>query len=252
MNGIKRFVAAALTLAVSLMVVGVAFAQTQSFFVTYSLTNQVTVFKLVVQAGTDLEANVICINGSDVDTYMTLYEGDGTYYADNDDGGPIDCPNAYDSYLNETGLAAGTYLLYLYSYGLSEPSDLESGDVQLDITCTPACTITQLSSGKSKPKVEERINSGAVAGPVALYCKGNLLDVYGIDEKGNGFLAFRIATNTDIPDQNKLVKTFENIAAYHLSTGEWQINAGPNAEGKVYVFIFSGCPYQGDGYEASY
>ncbi|MDZ4769622.1 MAG: hypothetical protein SGJ24_10865 [Chloroflexota bacterium] len=44
------------------------------------------------------------------------------------------------------------------------------------------------------------------------------------------------------PEQNMLVKERGVIALYKLTTGEYQVNVGPDAEGKIYVVNFDGCP----------
>ena len=74
------------------------------------------------------------------------------------------------------------------------------------------------------------------------------LDIWGIDDKGVGYPALYIDSATlagqDIPLENALVDHTEDwtIAIYRLSTGEWQINVGPDEKGNVSVTIFDGLP----------
>ncbi len=74
------------------------------------------------------------------------------------------------------------------------------------------------------------------------------LNVYDIDENGNGVYQFTISDEdlapfiASPPTTNTLIKSGSNIALYALTSGEFQINAGPDAEGKTYVIIFDGLP----------
>ena len=78
----------------------------------------------------------------------------------------------------------------------------------------------------------------------AVYCKGAIIEVYGINGgTGLGYFAFRASQTSEIPDTNTLLKKFENITLWRLAgSGLYQINRGPDAEGKTYVFRFDGCP----------
>lgn len=92
-------------------------------------------------------------------------------------------------------------------------------------------------------------------GPYALYTPtfedGRCaLDIFYIDiQSGRGFRAIRLFSNQlavvpDFPETNLLLAVSRNrlINLYKLSSGEYQINVGPDAEGKVYVTRFRGCP----------
>jgi hypothetical protein len=74
------------------------------------------------------------------------------------------------------------------------------------------------------------------------------IDVLLIDqETGRGRRAIRLtaaeqAEVPEFPEENLLVEQYYEVALYRLTTGEWQVNAGPTAEGKVYVVVFTGCP----------
>ena len=75
------------------------------------------------------------------------------------------------------------------------------------------------------------------------------LDVWGIDDEGNGFKAFYVSGETlsnlpESPEENTLIASTEDeyISLYQLTTGEYQINIGPDIEGNVQVVIFTGVP----------
>lgn len=68
-----------------------------------------------------------------------------------------------------------------------------------------------------------------------------------VPEREQGRFAFRVtaAELAKLPasvEENTLIKQRFGIAMYQLTSGEFQVNAGPNAEGKVYVIKFRGCP----------
>ncbi|GAB4549068.1 MAG: hypothetical protein OHK0023_12970 [Anaerolineae bacterium] len=48
----------------------------------------------------------------------------------------------------------------------------------------------------------------------------------------------------EFPETNTLIKASRDgsIAMYKLTSGEYQVNAGPDKENKVYVVIMKGCP----------
>ncbi len=47
------------------------------------------------------------------------------------------------------------------------------------------------------------------------------------------------------PAVNTLLASADGVAVYVLTTGEIQVNAGPDAEGKIHVKIFNGIPWTG-------
>jgi hypothetical protein len=51
------------------------------------------------------------------------------------------------------------------------------------------------------------------------------------------------------PEQNIAVKENPLISLYKLTSGEFQVNAGPDADGKIYVVRFQGCPAANTGEE---
>ena len=240
-----------LVMAISVVAVSVAFAQ--SFTGTFDASSQQSVYYLQVQANTDIAVNVICTSNQDLDTFVMVKDSNGVTVDFNDDDALAGCSGGLGSRFSENGLAAGTYSVLITTYnsffGLAYNPAFNAGDWQLDVNCNPACVTVSGPAGSpnGSDKLDNRINQDAVSGPVALYCTGSLLDVYGVNSEGKGYFAFRAATNVPIPAETELVKSFENIALYHLASGEWQVNAGPDAEGKTYVFLFYGCPYFGDG-----
>jgi len=91
-----------------------------------------------------------------------------------------------------------------------------------------------------------RIHPDAAA-PFAAYCTEWGLHVYGVNADGQGWLAFTVDTetmNAETPAQNTVIAEAENIRLYQLTSGDFQINAGPDAEGKVYVLAWNGCPVE--------
>jgi len=95
-----------------------------------------------------------------------------------------------------------------------------------------------------------RINDESCAGPVALYCTDNALEVWAIDADGAGSLAFTFSGSFETPATNTLLKKVGDIELWQLDTGEFQVNADAG-EGKTYAFVFNGCPYDGNGYNVN-
>ncbi len=98
-----------------------------------------------------------------------------------------------------------------------------------------------------------RLNNYDPGAPVAIYGvdfgNGIGLHIYRNSNEDNqviGRLGL-IVTPEDIasvpekPEQNTVIKRSKDgsIALYRLTTGEFQINVGPDFEGKIYVFIFT-------------
>ena len=106
--------------------------------------------------------------------------------------------------------------------------------------------------GGSTCAADGRINSEDCAGPVALYCDGDELQVYNIDpDTGIGWLAFTFSAWPDhAPAANTLLASHASTELWHLKSGEFQVNAD-QGEGKTYAFLFNGCPYDGAGYHAN-
>lgn len=72
------------------------------------------------------------------------------------------------------------------------------------------------------------------------------IEVLGFDGDG-GYDAIyvsprELARLPEFPEENMLVEEYYEFALYKLTTGEFQLNVGPDLEGKVYVVNFVGCP----------
>jgi len=75
------------------------------------------------------------------------------------------------------------------------------------------------------------------------------LVIWGINPVGEGYLAFAVPSDVlaelpDHPDEAILIDSTDDglYAFYQLTTGEYQLNIGPDFEGKVQVVIFDGIP----------
>lgn len=89
-------------------------------------------------------------------------------------------------------------------------------------------------------------------GDYAVYTKTDkngecYIQVLGVDRKGKPRAAItatakELADLPDVPEQNTLIDQYYEFALYKLTTGEYQLNVGPDAEGKVFVIDFTGCP----------
>jgi hypothetical protein len=107
---------------------------------------------------------------------------------------------------------------------------------------------------------DNRINRQANA-YAAIYCDdaNQRVTIYGIHspgaqdlgadnpQQGSGFPALFVSY-ADLPaiptaaQGNQLIDQYENIRLYKLTTGELQVNVGPDPEGKEYVLIWDNCP----------
>lgn len=73
------------------------------------------------------------------------------------------------------------------------------------------------------------------------------IDVFLLTGQDNGRRAFRVTPDEQAalpgaPAENLMVDSYYEVAMYKLTTGEYQVNAGPDVNGKVYVVRFRGCP----------
>lgn len=71
--------------------------------------------------------------------------------------------------------------------------------------------------------------------------------VLGVDRKGRPREVIRataseLAKLPDNPTENTLIEQYYEFALYKLTTGEYQLNVGPDPENKVFVIDFTGCP----------
>jgi hypothetical protein len=174
-------------------------------------------------------------------TDESLYNGPFT------PGDPI--PHCVDSWGPGTQafpLVAGhVYTLIVFTY---EWNGINSGFGKYNVTISGPGNVVLL------PDPDNRINwDSGLAGPVALYCNDDVLDVWLIDlGSGEGIYQFSFdAWDDTAPDTNTLVKSVGATELWHLSTGEYQLNLPYSPEygvWKGYAFLFNGCPYDGNGY----
>lgn len=110
----------------------------------------------------------------------------------------------------------------------------------------PDCARLPVGSAEgASPRDDGRI--ATLGMNAVVYIEDQRLMVYGIDANGRGFPAVTV-TAEDLapypakPAENTLILSTEDgrIAVYRLTTGELQVNVGPDAEGKVQVATFSG------------
>ena len=152
---------------------------------------------------------------------------------------------------------------------LDAPSDTTQGVTQIMTYSNPAFTDGELVTVWNPNWDEEipgivdsiasalctkRINAdSSQSGPLALYCKDDVLEVWGINfVTGEGTYLFSWSDWTgDTPAVNTLLKQSGIVTFWHLNTGEYQVSSFV-PEGKNYAFIFTGCPYNGGGYTNNY
>lgn len=84
-------------------------------------------------------------------------------------------------------------------------------------------------------------------GPVAIFCQVGGIEVYRVADDGAGQLAIHIEDREldavpALPAENTVVASDGDLLLSRLSTGEYQVNAGPDATGAMYVFIWDACP----------
>jgi hypothetical protein len=76
------------------------------------------------------------------------------------------------------------------------------------------------------------------------------MDVYGL-KTGESFSSYLFSINQkDIapyvkthPAENVLLAEMDGVSVYMLTTGEIQINAGPDSEGKMHIKVLDGIPW---------
>ncbi len=92
-----------------------------------------------------------------------------------------------------------------------------------------------------------RVNSLDCASPVAIFCTGENIDIYRINqEDGSGELAIRLPLNEAYSavlaeGDNVTLAQSGNILLSYLSDGKFQINTH-DAEGKPYTMTWKNCP----------
>ncbi len=111
---------------------------------------------------------------------------------------------------------------------------------------------TPIAVGAPVPS-DGRLNFGIGDWQAVIYAEdgaGNAaIHIYGVNENSEGYILLAITAEQlealpKNPSENLLIAQVDDpaVAVYLLTTGEYQVNIGPDAEGKVDVFIFTGLP----------
>lgn len=113
---------------------------------------------------------------------------------------------------------------------------------------TPAPTRIAPSTPEPTPVASDgRFCYGAGAAPVAMYAVNGGLDIYQINANDEGVLVIRI-TRAELdalpanPAQNLEIASVNGISFYKLTDGQYQVNVGPLADGKVHSCVFGDIP----------
>lgn len=114
----------------------------------------------------------------------------------------------------------------------------------------PSVSAPSVQVAPPTPPPDGRLNIKSA--DVVLYPNGHDgIDVYGVDEDSNGFLVFSVGKAElnalpDCPATNILIAANDpanpTIALYKLTTCQYQLNIGPDQDGKVSVYIFDTVP----------
>lgn len=161
-----------------------------------------------------------------------VYDDDGFGSDDSDSG--VDC-NAFDSSrLRFEAPDAGDYTFRADGFGSA------TGPYTLRILVNPSSNPQWFDPG------DDRINRQAYA-TASIYCDADnsRVLVLGISPTviGNELLSVPYADLPPTPtDSNVVIAQNGNVTFYRLMTGEYQVNSGPDAEGKTYVVVWNGCP----------
>lgn len=75
------------------------------------------------------------------------------------------------------------------------------------------------------------------------------IQILGVSDAGAEYEAMYLSADDlaelpESPEENILVEEYYEYAFYKLTSGEYQVNVGPDAENKVYVVNFAGCPVE--------
>lgn len=73
------------------------------------------------------------------------------------------------------------------------------------------------------------------------------MEAWRMNPGGQPFRVWRVSSRTlarvpEFPETNTLIRREQGVALYRLTSGEYQVNAGPDGEGKIYVARFTNCP----------
>jgi hypothetical protein len=175
-------------------------------------------------------------------TYRTFEEGIHTFNIRVNDG--------IIMYVDDA-LVLTQFTPLLFPYGeYSVPVNMTAGEHKIEIwyvdyTGSAIIQVDWGSAGFVPLGVDGRFCFGAGETAAALYAVGDGFQVYGVSSQDTGWLALNITADAldELPamlEQNLRVATSKDgkIAFYKLTSGEYQINVGPDLEGKTHVCTF--------------
>lgn len=139
--------------------------------------------------------------------------------------------------LSYTSPVSGTYQVFV-----SDNEGLPTGltTYSISVGCSSGAT-----AGEAVPfRPDSRINPHQEA-PVAVYCQDDDLVFYAIGADSKGTLALYVPAS-DLEDTSPAVNTLiaqadPGISLYRLTSGDLQMNVGPDTEGKYYVYMWNNC-----------
>lgn len=196
-----------------------------------------------VAAGDTVTVHFDCASPDGIDPYFYVYDPDGNYVTGADDEGSNDCATYNDAIAIFTAAQTGSYLIEAATYG---------GNAGFGILTVTGSSLAVFGSSSSPLAADGRLNPDPSA-PVVVYCEGDNLDIYLVLNNSRGFLFIRenleALRNMETPAENTLVASSKDgtVRLYHLSTGEWQINAPLNGNPNGYVFFWLNCQQQNGG-----
>jgi hypothetical protein len=90
-------------------------------------------------------------------------------------------------------------------------------------------------------------NQGFAVGPgTVVFYEDGALEIWTIWDAENNFWSpvitlsgDELAEHAQAPEEHTLVASSGSVALYKLSSDEWQVNSGPDAEGKISVLVFN-------------
>jgi hypothetical protein len=94
---------------------------------------------------------------------------------------------------------------------------------------------------------DDRLNRQPGA-PVAIYCTSlDSIGVYDVDEEGRGIAILDVQAETlysvpATPQQNTVIQENNGYILWRLPSREYMVETPPDAEGKIYLFVFNLCP----------
>ena len=195
-------------------------------------------FSLTLNSGFTYTENISFEAGEIITVEITVLAGNFQEFSVNLD----------NSTLLLTTAEPGTYVINVpYSY---------SGDISLTgvfdaVHINTTCTTPDPNANPNDPP--PTLNIGLGSHTAALFINDDAdgnprLDIYDVDANSNGSYLMDV-TQDDIapyignpPATNTLIESAGFAALYVLTTGEFQLNIGPDDEGKTYVIIFDDIP----------